>query len=205
MMSETQHAKQVQVCLIEDHADLRSDLLRMLRASGYVVAEYANARDFLSADQSQFDGVIVSDMVMPGMSGLELQVELFAAGLKPPFIFISGESSDRQIIAAMKNHTVEFLLKPFSKVELLGAIERALAFVLEAKQADQLRIDLERRIKTLSPREREVFFLLARGFSNQELVTSLAISLATVKQYKSEVMRKVRVQSLSELIDLVQS
>jgi FixJ family two-component response regulator len=80
-----------------------------------------------------------------------------------------------------------------------------LEFDLEAKQADQLRIDLERRIKTLSPREREVFFLLARGFSNQELVTSLAISLATVKQYKSEVMRKVRVQSLSKLIDLVKS
>ena len=204
-MRDTQIPMQCQVCLIEDHADLRSDLLRILRASGYSVADFESAKDFLQADQAQFDGVIVSDMVLPGMSGLELQVELSAAGVTPPFIFISGESSDRQIIAAMKNHTVEFLLKPFSKVELLGAIERALAFVLEAKQADQLRIDLERRIKTLSPREREVFFLLARGFSNQELVTSLAISLATVKQYKSEVMRKVRVQSLSKLIDLVKN
>ena len=204
-MRETQIPMQCQVCLIEDNADLRSDLLRILRASGYSVADFESAKDFLQADPAQFDGVIVSDMVLPGMSGLELQVELSAAGVTPPFIFISGESSDRQIIAAMKNHTVEFLLKPFSKVELLGAIERAMAFVLEAKQVDQLRIDLERRIKTLSPREREVFFLLARGFSNQELVTSLAISLATVKQYKSEVMRKVRVQSLSKLIDLVKS
>jgi FixJ family two-component response regulator len=80
-----------------------------------------------------------------------------------------------------------------------------MVFISEAKQADQYRIDLDRRLETLSPREREVFFLLARGFSNQELVSSLAISLATVKQYKSEVMRKAGVQSLSELIDLVRS
>jgi len=205
MMSETQHTKQVQVYLIEDHADLRSDLLRMLRASGYILSEYANARDFLIADQNPFDGVIVSDMVMPHMSGLELQIELAANGVKPPFIFMSGESSDRQIISAMKNHTVEFLLKPFSKSDLLGAIERAMVFVLEAKQAHQHQIDLEQRLKTLSPREREVFFLLAQGFSNQELVASLEISLATAKQYKAEVMRKLRVQSLSELIALMKS
>lgn len=204
-MSETQNTKQVQVCLIEDHADLRSDLLRMLSASGYVVAEYASAKDFLQADQSQFDGVIVSDMVMPSMSGLELQVELAANGIKPPFIFISGESSDRQIIAAMKNNTLEFLLKPFSKLDLLGAIERAMAFVSDSKMSNKLRMDLEQRLETLSPRERQVFFLLAQGFCNQELVASLDISLATVKQYKSEVMRKVRVQSLSELIELTKS
>ena len=105
----------------------------------------------------------------------------------------------------MKNHTLEFLLKPFSKSDLLGAIERAMLFVSKAKQAKQHRIDLDQRLKMLSPREREVFFLLAKGFNNQELVTSLAISLATVKQYKAEVMRKMRVQSLSELIDLTKS
>lgn len=204
-MRDTQIAMQCQVCLIEDHADLRSDLLRMLRASGYSVADFESAKDFLQADQAQFDGVIVSDMVLPGMSGLELQVELSAAGVTPPFIFISGESSDRQIIAAMKNHTVEFLLKPFSKADLLQAIERALVLAAESKKALKLRMDLDQRLVLLSPREREVFFLLAQGLSNQELVASLAISLATVKQYKSEVMRKVCVKSLSELMLLVKN
>jgi FixJ family two-component response regulator len=80
-----------------------------------------------------------------------------------------------------------------------------MVFVLEAKQAHQHQIDLEQRLKTLSPREREVFFLLSQGFSNQELVASLEISLATAKQYKAEVMRKLRVQSLSELIALMKS
>lgn len=204
-MSETQNLKQGKVYLIEDHTDLRSDLLRMLRANGYIVSEFANARDFLISDQDPLDGVIVSDMVMPRMSGLELQVELAANGVKPPFIFMSGESSDRQIIAAMKNHTFEFLVKPFSKSDLLGAIERAMVFVLEAKKAHQHRIDLEQCLEMLSSEEREVFFLLAQGFSNQELADSLGISPATAKQKKAEVMRKVCVQSLAELIALTKS
>lgn len=193
------------VCLIEDHEDLRADLARTLRSSGYDVIDYGRAHAFLKSDLSEFAGVVVSDMVMTGMSGLECQAELSARGLTPPFVFISGESSSRQIIEAMKNHAFDFLLKPFTKSEFLGAIENAMVFALELEQTRSAQRDLECRLGLLSPREKEVFYLLAKGFSNQELVGSLLISLATAKQYKSEVMRKLCVKTLSELLVLANS
>lgn len=194
--------KQRRVALIEDHDDLRVDLWRLLRAHGYVVDAYTSAVEYLGQDYNNFDGVIVSDMVMSGMSGVELQTELSAAGMNPPFIFISGESSDLQIISSMKNRTVDFLLKPFSIVQLIQSIDDALVVATHQKQTEIYQRSIDGRLKLLSPREREVFFLLLRGFNNQEIVASLAVSLPTAKQYKAEVMRKMGVQSLSALMVL---
>ncbi len=202
MTTHTPSSTKGHVCLIEDHADLRADLLRLLQASGYAVKDYSSAIEYLQTEPAQFEGVIVSDMVMPEMSGLELQTELVSRGILLPFVFISGESSDRQIISAMKNHAFDFLLKPFTKNELLDAVDRALAFGEQEKESREHKKDLQHRLSLLSPREREVFFLLARGFSNQEIVRDLEISLPTAKQYKAEVMRKLDIQSLSALMAL---
>jgi FixJ family two-component response regulator len=202
MTTHTPSSTKGHVCLIEDHADLRADLLRLLQASGYAVKDYSSAIEYLQTEPAQFEGVIVSDMVMPEMSGLELQTELVSRGILLPFVFISGESSDRQIISAMKNRAFDFLLKPFTKNELLDAIDRALAFGEQEKESREHKKDLQNRLSLLSPREREVFFLLARGFSNQEIVRDLEISLPTAKQYKAEVMRKLDIQSLSALMAL---
>ena len=202
MTTHTPSSTKGHVCLIEDHADLRADLLRLLQASGYAVKDYSSAIEYLQTEPAQFEGVIVSDMVMPEMSGLELQTELVSRGILLPFVFISGESSDRQIISAMKNRAFDFLLKPFTKNELLDAIDRALGFGEQEKESREHKKDLQHRLSLLSPREREVFFLLARGFSNQEIVRDLEISLPTAKQYKAEVMRKLDIQSLSALMAL---
>jgi FixJ family two-component response regulator len=202
MTTHTPSSTKGHVCLIEDHADLRADLLRLLQASGYAVKDYSSAIEYLQTEPAQFEGVIVSDMVMPEMSGLELQTELVSRGILLPFVFISGESSDRQIISAMKNRAFDFLLKPFTKNELLDVIDRALAFGEQEKESREHKKDLQHRLSLLSPREREVFFLLARGFSNQEIVRDLEISLPTAKQYKAEVMRKLDIQSLSALMAL---
>jgi FixJ family two-component response regulator len=202
MTIHTPNSTKGHVCLIEDHADLRADLLRLLQASGYTVKDYPSAIEYLQTEQAQFEGVIVSDMVMPEMSGLELQTELASRGILIPFVFISGESSDRQIISAMKNRAFDFILKPFTKNELLDAIDRALAFGEQEQEAREHKKDLEHRLSLLSPREREVFFLLTQGFSNQEIVRNLRISLPTAKQYKAEVMRKLGAPSLSALIAL---
>jgi two-component system response regulator FixJ len=102
----------------------------------------------------------------------------------------------------MKNRAFDFLLKPFTKNELLDAIDRALAFGEQEQESREHKKDLEHRLSLLSPREREVFFLLTQGFSNQEIVRNLRISLPTAKQYKAEVMRKLGVPSLSALIAL---
>lgn len=205
MVGQMLDAHKGQVYLIEDHADLRSDLARLLRVNGYAVDEFENAQALLQCDLSEFSGVIVSDMVMSGISGLDCQSELSARGMTPPFIFISGASSSRQIISAMKNHTFDFLLKPFTKSELLEALEKAMAYALVHEKKREDRKEFERDLDLLSPREKEVFFLLAQGFSNQELVSTLSISLATAKQYKSEVMRKMRIKTLSQLLERAKS
>jgi FixJ family two-component response regulator len=100
----------------------------------------------------------------------------------------------------MKQGAMEFLIKPFETSDLLSAIERALEIDKNKYKKEIIRNELNNNLKSLSPREREVYNLLARGFNNKELVENLSISLATVKQYKSEVMRKLNLKSLSELI-----
>ncbi len=119
-----------------------------------------------------------------------------------PMIFISGESSVQQSVAALKQGAIEFLVKPFDRTALLSAVARGIALNLRQHQTAIENTAYESQLQTLSPRERQVFELLVAGFSNAELVKTLGISLPTAKQYKAEVMRKLKLHSLSELIQL---
>ena len=120
---------------------------------------------------------------------------LLEKNINPPIIFISGEASIQQSVDAMKQGAIEFLVKPFDIDELINAVTKAIR--IELKE-----INLNVLLKNLSPRELEVYNLLLQGLNNQELIDKLHLSLPTVKQYKSEVMRKLKVNSLSKLIEL---
>ena len=120
---------------------------------------------------------------------------LLEKNINPPIIFISGEASNQQSVDAMKQGAIEFLVKPFDIDELINAVTKAIR--IELKE-----INLNVLLKNLSPRELEVYNLLLQGLNNQELIDKLHLSLPTVKQYKSEVMRKLKVNSLSKLIEL---
>jgi FixJ family two-component response regulator len=139
---------------------------------------------------------------MPKQSGIELQAELIDKGHTIPIIFISGESSDKQIVKAFKNGAFDFLLKPFSREVFLSSVAKAIEQDSVAMQDLIRKSQLAEALKTLSPRERQVFELLTKGYGNKELVEKLGISLPTVKEYKSEVMYKLRLRSLAELIAL---
>ena len=117
-------------------------------------------------------------------------------------IFISGESSDEQIVKAFKNGAFDFLLKPFSREVFLSVVAKAMEADTVAMQGLMRKTQLTEALKTLSPRELQVFNLLAKGYGNKELVNELGISLSTVKEYKSEVMYKLRLRSLAELISM---
>ena len=134
-------------------------------------------------------------MRLPDLSGVELYKALINQGENIPIIFISGESSVQQGIDAMKQGAIEFLVKPFNINDLIKAIEKA-------ARIEHKRVNLKTLLKSLSPREKEVFHLLIQGLNNSELMKKINISLPTTKQYKSEVMRKLGVKSLSELISL---
>ena len=190
------------IFLVEDDDELRSDLERALQFCGYTIFSFANPEQFLLEFKPLVPAVLITDMRMPKQSGIQLQSELISKGHKIPIIFISGESSDEQIIAALKSGAVDFLLKPLSREALLGAVAKAIELDTIAMKDLIRKTQLSEALKTLSPRERQVFELLAKGYGNKELVDALGISLPTVKEYKSEVMYKLRLRSLAELISL---
>jgi len=190
------------IFLIDDDESMRISLKGILEFLGYQVNVFESAVEFLKIKIEVAPAVIITDMRMPDINGLELQAELLKRGRQIPIIFISGQSTFPQTISAMKQGAIEFLIKPFDRDQILSAVERGLEQDEAYMQSFTQRLTIEEMLKSLSPREREVFELLAIGFNNAQLQEKLQIALPTAKQYKSEVMRKLNLSSLAELISL---
>jgi FixJ family two-component response regulator len=188
------------IFLVEDDDDLRSDLERALKFCDYTIFAFADPEQFLLEFKPVVPAILVTDMRMPKLSGIQLQSKLIAKGYPIPIIFISGESLDEQIVKAFKNGAFDFLLKPFSREDFLSAVAKAIEQDSVAMHEVIRKSQLAQALKTLSPRERQVFALLVKGYGNQELVDELGVALSTAKEYKSEVMYKLRLRSLAELI-----
>lgn len=196
---DTQH-----VVLIDDDDSVRQGLELMLINLGYRVHSYGNAVDFLDTTHNLTPCIILCDMNMPRMSGIDVQVALAKKGCTSPIIFISGESSVNQSVTAMKQGALEFITKPFNLNELVKAVKKGFEIEKKAQQNALKQRELGEKLQKLSPRESEVFYLLVKGYNNAEILSTLNISLPTTKQYKSEVMRKLNLNSLSELIAMHQ-
>jgi FixJ family two-component response regulator len=190
------------VYLVEDDEDLRSDLEHALQVSGYTTFAFANPEQFLSEPEPWVPAVLVTDMRMPKKSGVQLQADLLEKSYQFPIIFISGASSDEQIVKAFKNGAFDFLLKPFGREAFLSAVARAMEQSKMAMHEADRQTRLAVALKILTPRERQVFGLMAQGYDNKQLVNELGLALSTVKQYKSEVMEKLCLSSLTDLITL---
>jgi len=190
------------IFLIEDNDMLRSELERILISCEYSVSSFSNAGEFLNQFNLQAPAIIISDMRMPGLSGVELQAELRSRGCNIPMIFISGESSDEQIVKAFKDGASDFLLKPFSRAAFLESVAKSIEQEMVAFRERISKALASQVLNNLSPRERQVFELLSIGYGNKELMEELKLSLPTVKEYKSEVMYKLQLNSLAELIAL---
>ncbi len=182
------------IYLVEDNVSQRESIESILNFIGYNISSFSNANAFLK-NKIQRPGVLVTDMQMPDISGVELQEQLLQLNIDIPIIFISGEASISQSIKAMQQGAIDFLVKPFDADQLIQVVKKACG--LDAKK-----IYLKELLETLSPRELEVYKLLNEGLNNNELIDKLKLSLPTVKQYKSEVMRKLKIKTLSELIHL---
>jgi FixJ family two-component response regulator len=190
------------VFVIDDDTELLESITEILRFVGYRVYPYSDPEEFLKQPRDVIPAVIVTDVRMPSMSGVELQAKLIGEGRKIPFVFMSGESTVTQSVVAMKQGALEFLVKPFSRESLLAAVSSAIELDVQQMHALVRQSEFAQKLASLSPRERQVFVLLAKGYSNTELVNELGVALSTVKEYKSEMMYKLRLRSLSELIAL---
>jgi len=187
--------KIITIHLVEDDVSQRDSIESLLVFKGYITQSYSSANDFLKNAPFERPAVVIVDIQLPGISGIDLHRILIEKKITIPIIFISGEASIQQSIDAMKQGAIEFLVKPFEIDLLLDAVHKASEIELKETNLNLL-------LKNLSPREYEVYKLLLEGFNNQELIDKLHLSLPTIKQYKSEVMRKLKVNSLSKLIEL---
>jgi len=188
------------IYLIDDDESMRTSLGRMLGEVGYQVQEYASATDFLEKSLPLAPAVILLDMQMPDITGLELQKELLSLGRKTPIVFISGQSHPHQIVQALKNGAVDFLFKPFNLEELLQALNEALKFDQRQLKSLTKEIETKKNYALLTPREKEVSALLVKGLLNKEIAQKLGISKATIKVHKARVIEKMQVTSMQELV-----
>jgi FixJ family two-component response regulator len=179
---------------------MREALQRLLRSVGLRVATFASAREFLQHGGADVPGCLVLDVRLPGLSGLDLQRELAAAQLDLPTIFITGYGDIPMTVQAMKAGAVEFLTKPFRDQELLDAIQQALERDRVAREQRGKIATWRGRFDTLTPRERDVFGLVVTGLPNKQIAAALGTSAITIKRHRAQVMHKMQVTSLAELV-----
>lgn len=193
------------VYLVDDNADIRFHLKALLVNKGYNVHEFEGAQAFLDGHvQLERPCVLVLDMRMPKLSGLDLQNHLKHQNIFIPIIFISGESQHQEIINAMKGGAIEFLWKPFKSHDLLEAIQRGINLDTANTNLIERKSKLYALQSTLTPQENKIFLLMLGSLGNKEIGEELGIFSDTVKKHRAQVMAKMQVTKRSELVTLWQ-
>ncbi len=193
------------VFVVDDDPSVRKSLTRLVSHAGYTVETFASARDYLAHAPPKGPGCLLLDVRMPGLTGLELQEALAGAAHHVPIIFITGHGDVSMSVKAMKGGAVDFLTKPFDDKDLLAAIQRAVAKDVR-DLGDEAKVkDIQARVKTLTPRETEVFALVVTGMLNKQIAAQLGIGEKTVKVHRARVMEKMRAGSVAELVRLADS
>ncbi|RZN09821.1 DNA-binding response regulator [Bradyrhizobium genosp. SA-3] len=193
------------VHVVDDDESFRTAIERRLKLAGYEVATYASAVELLdSAPDDEQVGCILLDVRIPGLSGPDLQARLIASGSMLPIVFLTGHADTPTTVRAIKAGAEDFLTKPISSEQLLDAIERALASQQTAR-AQRSRLDAFRgHLATLTQRERQVFDLIVRGRINKQIAHELGTTERTVKAHRHQVMEKMQVHSLAELVSIAE-
>ncbi|WP_338827097.1 response regulator FixJ [Bradyrhizobium sp. 27S5] len=188
------------ILVIDDDPAMRDSLAFLLDVNGFAVTTYETATDFLDEFGNGTVDCIVSDIRMPGMSGLELVRKLKADAAACPVILMTGHGDVALAVEAMKAGAVDFIEKPFEDEALLRAIGEALQTQLAAPADGTARREAEARLVDLSPRERDVLRGLVAGKINKVIAHDLGISPRTVEVYRANLMAKTNVRSMSELM-----
>jgi len=203
-ISSAQHMSEVSpvVHAVDDDLSFLRAVSRLLRAAGFQVATFSSVADFLAHRRRYRDtpGCLLLDLKMPGLGGLDLQ-ELIAKEEEPlPVVFLTGYGDVPSSVAAMKHQAVDFFTKPVSADDLIPALQRAIARDAEARAARHQLRELQGRYHRLTPREREVFALVVRGWLNKQIAFELGTSERTVKAHRAKVMAKMQAQSVAALV-----
>lgn len=190
------------VYVVDDDASVRKSLARLLSATGYQVAVFASARDFLAREHPVPDcpACLILDMRLPDLGGLELQTLMRDAGDALPILFATGFGDVTSSVQAMKVGAVDFLTKPLNPDQLLAAVEAALQLDASRRRARADLGVLDQRLSRLTPRERQVMGLVATGMLNKQIAGRLGTCERTIKAHRARVMQKMQAGSVAELV-----
>jgi len=189
------------VRVIDDDASFRTAIERRLKLAGYEVEVYSSAQQLLDhLPDVEGPGCILLDVQMPGLSGLDLQSRLIERGSILPIIFVTGYADTPATVRAIKAGAEDFLTKPTSSEQLIDAIERAMTRYEFARHQRNEINSFRGLVATLTPRERQVFNLIVRGRINKQIAHELGTTERTVKAHRHQVMEKMQVHSLAELV-----
>jgi len=188
------------VFIVDDDARVIKALSRLMRVKGYDYRSYTSPREFLADHDATVPGCAVFDVSMPGLDGLELQQALTAGGSHRPVIFITGKGDIPTSVRAMKAGAIDFLTKPVSNRDLLGAIARAEELDTKSRQAQAESALIEAKIMTLTPREREVLTHVVAGRLNKQIAYDLGTVEKTIKFHRSAIVKKLGVRAVADLV-----
>jgi len=188
------------VFVVDDDASVREALDGLFRSIGLQAKTFGSAAEFLQNKLPDAPSCLVLDVRLPGLSGLDFQTELAAAGLHIPIIFMTGHGDIPMTVKAMKAGAVEFLPKPFRDQDMLDAVQQALERDRERRERNSGLAKLKSSFDTLTPREQEVMGLVTAGLMNKQVAGEIGVSEITAKVHRGNIMRKMGAKSLAELV-----
>jgi len=188
------------IAIVDDDFSAREGLSSLIRSTGFEVETFASAQEFLARHGAEAPSCLVLDLQLPGLSGLDLQKRMAAAGLEIPIVFLTGHGNIPASVQAMKAGAVEFLTKPFDEQALLRAIQEAVERDRRARRQQAEMRELRDRYGSLTAREQQVMQQVVSGLLNKQIAAELNITEFTVKIHRGQVMRKMCAASLADLV-----